>query len=99
MACTEIQPAEEEVGQNGFYLDSKEPDRSKFQDFYVNLFQRETALFQSLLSFLRSDLSEALPLFNRQSKINHNERLELFVLLKLIVFRLVQVTGFKLHNP
>jgi len=28
-------PAEEEAGQNGFHLDSKEPDWSKFQDFIM----------------------------------------------------------------
>ena len=35
-------PAEEEAGQNCFHLNSKEPDWSKHQDFYVNLFQRKT---------------------------------------------------------
>ena len=28
-------PAEEEAGKNGFHLDSKEPDWSKFQDFIM----------------------------------------------------------------
>ena len=28
-------PAEEEAGQNGFYLDSKEPEWSKFRDFLM----------------------------------------------------------------
>ena len=60
-------PAEEEAGKNGFHLDSKEPDWSKFQDFL-----KGEVRFASLLKLFPERAQELLDKTEEFAKVRLN---------------------------
>ena len=63
-------PAEEDAGQNGFHLDSKEPDWSKFRDFIMG-----EVRYNSLMKTFPQEAEVAKPANTYEIDINESEQL------------------------
>ena len=59
-------PAEEEEGKNGFHLDSKEPDWSKFRDFIMG-----EVRYNSLMKTFPSEAEELFVATERNAKLRY----------------------------
>ena len=59
-------PAEEETGQNGFHLDSKEPDWSKFRDFIMG-----EVRYNSLMKTFPQEAEELFVATERNAKLRY----------------------------
>ena len=59
-------PAEEEAGQNGFHLDSKEPDWSKFRDFIMG-----EVRYNSLMKTFPQEAEELFVATERNAKLRY----------------------------
>ena len=59
-------PAEEEAGKNGFHLDSKEPDWSKFRDFIMG-----EVRYNSLMKTFPSEAEELFVATERNAKLRY----------------------------
>ena len=59
-------PAEEENGQNGFHLDSKEPDWSKFRDFIMG-----EVRYNSLMKTFPQEAEELFVATERNAKLRY----------------------------
>ena len=59
-------PAEEEAGKNGFHLDSKEPDWSKFRDFIMG-----EVRYNSLMKTFPSETEELFVATGRNAKLRY----------------------------
>lgn len=59
-------PAEEEEGKNGFHLDSKEPDWSKFRDFIMG-----EVRYNSLMKTFPQEAEELFVATERNAKLRY----------------------------
>ena len=59
-------PAEEEAGKNGFHLDSKEPDWSKFRDFIMG-----EVRYNSLMKTFPQEAEELFVATERNAKLRY----------------------------
>ena len=59
-------PAEEDAGKNGFHLDSKEPDWSKFRDFIMG-----EVRYNSLMKTFPQEAEELFVATERNAKLRH----------------------------
>ena len=59
-------PAEEEAGKNGFHLDSKEPDWSKFRDFIMG-----EVRYNSLMKTFPQEAEELFVATDRNAKLRY----------------------------
>ena len=59
-------PAEEDAGKNGFHLDSKEPDWSKFRDFIMG-----EVRYNSLMKTFPSEAEELFVATERNAKLRY----------------------------
>ena len=59
-------PAEEDTGKNGFHLDSKEPDWSKFRDFIMG-----EVRYNSLMKTFPSEAEELFVATERNAKLRY----------------------------
>ena len=85
-------PAEEETGQNGFHLDSKEPDWSKFQNFILDEV-RYNSLLKTFYKLGCTSAKQTSLFCIRFARIFPEEAKELFV--KTEQFAKLRYEGYK----
>ena len=85
-------PAEEEAGQNGFHLDSKEPNWSKFQNFILGEI-RYNSLLKTFYKFGCTSAKQTSLFCIRFARIFPAEAKELFA--KTEQFAKLRYEGYK----